>query len=149
MLRGRLFPVSPPVCQLKVEVGDKVVYCPDRPSKFRGAIGTVINRTVKKARKVLTAFCMRWEMFRKGVCEIRLRGRPREKSNSVQWDDPKHNTGPYFRRQQEPDGLHPSSYCNNCPLRLARLVAPCPVHMTKSEAMKRYGRKGNSSRTRG
>ena len=126
-------------------VRDKVVYCPDSPTVQRGAVGIVESRTMKGKKgkgKRLFAFVVKWVMYRVGTVEVRVRGRRRKKSNGFQ-NDSKGSGRMYIRHQEEAHGYHPMVYCQDCPLRLSRLLAPCPRLMTKPKAQRNSKRVKN------
>lgn len=109
-----------------VGVGNKFVFCPNRHCRVRGAVGKVISRTTagKKGKKRVKSFLLRWLIHRKGVSDILLRGKRRKKGNRFVYES---GSPAYIRRQENSEGLHPTIYCDDCPLKLSRLMGPCPV----------------------
>ncbi len=128
------------------EVGDEVVYCPISPavaffeaSKKVGADGEVISREtscrtkkgkngerIKKPPKV-KAVNVKWKHYRNGVSVFKLNKKTKTREKNIA-----------SKRFVELGAhIHPLSYCNDCPLRLRRLVEPCG--MTKEQAIRKYG----------
>lgn len=126
------------------EVGDEVVYCPVKRTLYsgynarkRGADGQVISREtscrtkkgkngkrIKKPLKV-KAINVDWKRYRNGVSVFKLAGKTKTKNTAAS------------RFVELGADIHPLSYCNDCPLRLHRLVKPC--NMTKEQAIEQYG----------
>lgn len=130
---------------LKLEVGEKIVFCPENemaPSRLRGAAGEVVSLHQKggSKRKRVRSILVKWFHHRKTTTTVIVRGgnrRRRERQTSGVYDFSA-NKVPYTRRLDflyEFGALqfHPASYCDDCPLRMHRLLASCPGHITKKQ----------------
>lgn len=118
------------------QVGDKIVFCPySQATRHRGATGTVIGRTVKgsKGKKKLKAILVKWDSYRSGVSNITLRGKPDKRNFKVTFEGEAY----YVRRPEVGhDSIHPARHCDDCPLRLSRLIKTCPYMTTKEQEQK-------------
>ena len=121
--------------QLEFVKDEEVVFCPEkyssRLSKYRGACGVIISRQVGGSKKKVKSILVKWRSHRRGVSCFRIRGKARAKSDSATayWKTGRLSitADEVSRFEEEIKDLHPLSYCHDCPLRLHRLVAPCPL----------------------
>ena len=129
--------------------GEEVVFCPVSQlhsplSRYRGASGIIISRQVGNSKHTLTkkvkSVLVKWRSHRKGVSCFRICGQKRAKSDLMTafFTGKKKNLDGISRFEEEAENIHGLSYCSDCPLKLLRLVAPCP--MNKVEAIRTDGK---------
>lgn len=116
--------------------GDRVVWCPDSWGQSRGAMGEVIDITRKgsKGNKKVKAVLVRWITHRRGVSNIIIRGKPGQRDYRLTEDE----DGRTFQRIPEPSKgcLRKLSFCDDCPLRLRKLISQCPTVFSKKKLIK-------------
>lgn len=118
--------------ELKLEVGEQVVYCPqvDINVRWRGIEGIIIGRCTSTRRDGtirVRSILVRWSRGRKGVSCFRISGGSRRKSDSFKGMETLSISDSNFqwRFEESIKDLCGTSYCHECAYRLQRLVGTC------------------------